>query len=294
MIFSVENGTFGYGTEQNIIENVSFEVSKGQILSILGSNGIGKTTVLKCMMGFLKWRSGKSLLNGKDISELTTKDIWQKISYVPQTKTPPIAFTGLEMVLIGRSPHLGTFAQPTEFDIDVSRAALSEVGALYLQDRLCSHMSGGEYQLVLIARALAGNPSLMILDEPESGLDFRNQLIILDLLKRLSVERNISVILNTHYPRHAMQISDHTLMLNKGKRFFYGATKEIITEENMREAFDVNVVIDSVRVENRKYQNIIPISIVEATEHYSSLKPITSCMTALGELLGRSKTSDRL
>lgn len=262
MIFEVQNGSFGYGKEKNIIENISFRIGEGSILSILGSNGIGKTTVLKCMMGFLKWRCGKSLLNGQDINSIPVKKLWQQIAYVPQAKGSTFSFTGLEMVLIGRSPHLGAFAQPGGKDVFLAQNALREVGAYYLKDRLCSQMSGGELQLVLIARSLAGNPKLLILDEPESGLDFKNQLIILELIKSLTREKKLSVVINTHYPMHALQISDYTLILNKGCGYVYGDTKRIINEENMRAAFDVNVFIDTIEVNNVEYNDIIPLSLV--------------------------------
>ncbi|HRS98058.1 MAG TPA: ABC transporter ATP-binding protein, partial [Smithella sp.] len=126
----------------------------------------------------------------------------------------------------------------------------------------CNQMSGGELQMVFIARALAVEPRLMILDEPESGLDFRNQLIILELLDRLVHEKKLSAVINTHYPAHAMKIADHTLMLAKQGRYFYGRTGDIINIDNMRSAFDVNVLVNSVEIEGRQYDDIIPMSVV--------------------------------
>lgn len=262
VIFEVEKGCFAYKGGRKILHDVSFIVKEGEILCILGSNGIGKTTLLKCMMGFLKWDSGRSLIDGQDISTLPERDIWRQIAYIPQAKSSVFAFTGLEMAVIGRSAHLGIFAQPKEEDIAVAEKSLSEIGISHLSDKLCNQMSGGELQMVLIARALTTEPKLMILDEPESGLDFRNQLVILDLLKRLAHEKQLSTVMNTHYPTHAMKISDKILMLSKKGEYFYGGTKEVINVENMRAAFDVNVHLNSQKVGDRWYNDMIPVSVV--------------------------------
>ena len=262
MKFEVQNGYFAYKNGKDILKNISFTVEEGKLLAILGANGIGKTTLLKCMMGFQKWRDGRSLVDGKDISRLPAKKIWQKIAYIPQAKSYKFAFTGLEMTLIGRSAHLGTFEQPKKKDIAIAEKALDEIGVSHLSNKPCNQMSGGELQMVFIARALATEPVLMILDEPESGLDFRNQLIILELLDRLVHKNKLSAVINTHYPIHAMKIADQTLILGKQGHYFYGRTGDVINIENMRMAFDVNVLLNSVEIGGRQYNNIIPISVV--------------------------------
>lgn len=262
MIFEVEKGCFAYKGGREILHDVSFTVREGEILSILGSNGIGKTTLLKCMMGFLRWSSGRSMIDGKDITTLPERDIWKQIAYIPQAKGSKFSFTGLEMAVIGRSAHLGTFAQPKEEDIFLAEKALAEIGVSHLRDKLCSQMSGGELQMVLIARALTVEPKLMILDEPESGLDFRNQLIILELLEKLAHERQLSAVINTHYPVHAMKISDSTLILSKNGEYFHGKTEDTINVGNMHAAFDVNVHLNSVEIDNKWYNDMIPISVV--------------------------------
>ena len=185
MNFAVERGVFRYHRDgKDVLQNISFRIGSGEIMAVLGANGIGKTTLLKCMMGLLPWRSGRSLLNGRNIRELPVQQLWQTISYVPQARDTTSGFTALEMAAIGRAPHLGAFSQPKEGDLAIAHSCLQEVGASHLAQKLCSQMSGGELQLVLIARALAAGPELLVLDEPESGLDFKNQMIILDLLRR--------------------------------------------------------------------------------------------------------------
>lgn len=260
MTFEVQDGCFCYGKRQ-ILNHISFSVEAGQVMSVLGSNGIGKTTLLKCMMGILCWEKGISLLEGTPISEMSQKNLWKKIAYVPQAKGLTYGYSALDMVVLGRSAHIGTFTQPGKEDFELAEKAMEEVGILYLKDKSCTKMSGGELQMVLIARALTGLPQMLVLDEPESNLDFKNQLIILDTIKRLSKEKKISAIVNTHYPAHAMQISDKALMLNRDGTNFYGPSDHVMNVENMKKAFGVNVHINELELENSRYRSVIPLSL---------------------------------
>lgn len=260
MIFEVKNGTFGY-EKRTILNNISFEVKTGEVMSVLGSNGVGKTTLLKCMMGFLKWQEGQSYVDGIAISEIGSKELWKRIAYVPQAKGSAFSFTALDMVVLGRSAHIGTFKQPQKEDIQIALDAMEEIGILHLKDKLCTKMSGGELQMVLIARALTVFPEMLVLDEPESNLDFKNQLIILDTIKKLSKERNISAIVNTHYPAHALQMSDKALMLNRDGTSFYGDAVQVINEKNMKTVFGVNVHVNEYKESNITYKSVIPLSL---------------------------------
>ena len=138
---------------------------------------------------------------------------------------------------------------------------MNNIGILHLQDKLCTQIIFGELQIVLIACSLTVFPEMLVLDEPESNLDFRNQLIILDTIKNLSKERNISAIVNTHYPEHALQLSHKALMLNRDGTSFYGTAAEIINEDNMRKSFQVNVHIDKFERNNDTYRSVIPLSL---------------------------------
>ena len=260
MIFEVKDGCFGYNKRQ-ILNNISFSVNSGEVMSVLGSNGVGKTTLLKCMMGFLKWNKGGSFLDGEAINKIPTKDLWKKIAYVPQAKGAPFAYSALDMVVLGRSAHINTFKQPSKEDMDIALKAMEEVGISHLKDKLCTQMSGGELQMVLIARALTVNPAMLVLDEPESNLDFKNQLIILETIKRLSKDKNISAIVNTHYPTHALQIADKSLMLNRDGSSFYGVASEVINEKNMRSSFNVHVHINEFALDGNIYKSVVPISL---------------------------------
>lgn len=260
MIFEVKQGSFGYN-QKNILNDINFRIESGEVMSVLGSNGVGKTTLLRCMMGFLHWNQGDTLVDGISIKDIAQKELWKKIAYVPQAKGSAFGYTALDMVVLGRSAHIGTFQQPKKEDVEIALKAMKDVGILYLKDKLCTQMSGGELQMVLIARALTVSPDMLVLDEPESNLDFKNQLIILDIIKSLSKDRKISAIVNTHYPAHALQISDKSLMLNRDGTSFYGMASEIINQENMRKAFGVNVYINEFELDYQSYKSVIPLGL---------------------------------
>lgn len=261
MIFEVKNGCFGY-KNKTILRDVNFTVQKGEIMSVLGSNGVGKTTLLKCMMGLLKWNSGTTYIDGKNINAYKSREFWQRIAYVPQAKGAAFGYSAIDMVTMGRSAHLGLFSQPKEKDREAAECAMEDMKICYLRDKLCTEMSGGELQMVLIARALTISPSMLVLDEPESNLDFRNQLIILDTIRKLSQKRGISAIVNTHYPEHALKISDKALILNKDGSNIFGKADEIINEENMKHSFSVQVFIDSFRHKGIDYKSVVPLHLI--------------------------------
>lgn len=160
MILEVQNGCFGYPKQKEVLKNINLSLEEGHILSILGPNGIGKTTLLKCMIGLLSWNSGRSLLSGQDIHTLKAKDVWNTISYIPQTHGFSFSYTGLEMVMMGRSSHLGLFEQPGTNEIEMAEAMMEKTGITHLAAKDCNQMSGGELQMVLIARALINEPKL--------------------------------------------------------------------------------------------------------------------------------------
>ena len=171
MIVEVKNGAFSYSKDRDILKEINFKLESGKILSILGPNGVGKTTLLKCIMGLVPWKDGSSFLDGVDVMSIKPKILWSNISYIPQVHSFTFSYTGLEMVLIGLSSKLGMFSQPNREDIEFAKMTMKRIGISSLVDKDCNKMSGGELQMVLIARALISNPKVMILDEPETGLD---------------------------------------------------------------------------------------------------------------------------
>ncbi len=262
MILEVKNASFHYKKETKILNDINLTLNEGMILSVLGPNGVGKTTLIKCIIGLLPWTSGASYLYGKDISKMSPKELWTTVSYIPQAGSFSFSYTGLEMVLMGRSVHLGTFEQPGQKDLEMSMEMMEKIKISHLAHKDCNRMSGGELQMVLIARALVSNPKVLILDEPEGGLDFRNQLLVLNLIDKLAHEDKISAIMNTHYPKNALSISDQSLMLQKNKGYFYGNTEQILTPENIEKAFRVGVIMSENRYKNKMIKDIVPVEIL--------------------------------
>ena len=264
MSIEVRAGTFSYHKERPLLTDISFSAEKGSAVAILGPNGVGKTTLIKCLLGFLPWQSGKTLLDEKDIRSIKGRALWQRISYVPQARRPAFSYAVRDMVLLGRNPYLGDFSMPGKKDAEIADEAMELAGITHLADKSCDRLSGGELQLVFIARALAARPEYLILDEPESGLDFRNQLVVLGLIEKLSRERKLSVILNTHYPEHALHVSDNALLLFGKGIYQFGRTRQILTAEHMRALFGVDIAIWNERIGEKDYSAVIPLEIVDS------------------------------
>ena len=228
MKLSVQNGCFSYRAGQPLLENISFEVESGDVLAILGPNGAGKTTLLKCMLNLLHWREGQTLLDGEDVGAMPVRALWQKVAYVPQAKQTSLFCTVEEMVLLGRSSRIGAFSAPSKEDFRQARAAIERLGLSHLFGRRCCELSGGEVQMVLIARALSSQPGVLVLDEPESNLDFKNQLLVLDTIEELA-KSGLTCIFNTHFPAHALRRANQALLLGRGGKSVCGKTCEVVS-----------------------------------------------------------------
>ena len=259
----MNGGTFAYRRENPLLQDISFTLGKGRTLAILGPNGVGKTTLIKCLLGFLPWERGVTRIDGVDIRAFRGRTLWQQVSYVPQARQPAFSYRTEDMVLLGRSPYLGDFSMPGKRDRELAAQAMELAGVSHLYGKSCGQLSGGELQLVLIARALAAEPEYLILDEPESGLDFRNQLVVLDLIARLCSDRSLTVILNTHYPDHALRVSDEVLLLFGSGVYQYGRTEQILTADHMRALFGVDIAVWRKTINEKNYAAVIPLEIMD-------------------------------
>lgn len=248
MKLEIKNASFSYDSKVDIIKNINFSLNQGEILSILGPNGVGKTTFIKNLIGLLDWHKGGTFIDNENIKSI--KNIWQIISYVPQAKLSVFSFEVLEMVVLGINSHLKSFQNPGKKDYQKAEFLLNELGIIKLKNKLYNQISGGEQQMVLIARALINEPKVLILDEPESNLDFKNQLIILNTISNLSRNRQITVIFNTHYPEHALEISDYSLILFRNTNYIFGKSNDVVNEQSLNEAFGVKVAIKEVSINN--------------------------------------------
>lgn len=261
VLLSVRGGSFAYKGGPQILKDINIELERGEILAILGPNGAGKTTLLRCIMDMLHFDSGKSLLDGEDIRQIPASGLWRKMAYVPQSGSAATSYTALQTVLLGRSSRIGIFSSPKEEDIQAAEDAMERLGIMHLADKPCHAISGGELQMVLIARAIAAEADLLVLDEPESNLDFKNQLVVLDAISALAAEGKACVF-NTHYPAHALQRADKSLLLTKGGMSIYGPTRFVISEDDIRSIFGVNSIIGDFGGDEGSVQSVVPISIV--------------------------------
>jgi iron complex transport system ATP-binding protein len=266
MILSVENGCFSYKNDKNklILNNINFKANPGEVLAILGPNGAGKTTMLRCIMGFLKWTSGKSCIDGKDINLIPYRKFWSSIAYVPQAKHA-VPYTAEQMILLGRCSYFGMLSQPKSEDVDKVHGIMEKLHILKLKDKKCTEISGGELQMVLMARALAAEPKILILDEPESNLDFKNQLLILQTMSHLAAN-GMSCIFNTHYPAHALQRANKALLLSENGDYIFGDSHSVVTEKNIELAFGVKAVIGEIETSGNILQDIVPLHVTNKTD----------------------------
>ncbi len=214
-------------------------------MCILGPNGAGKSTLIKCIAGILKPNVGSIYIQGEDTAFLGVRGIARQIGYVPQQNEVVFPFTVLDFVVMGRVPHLSMFESPGADDIKLAKESLAMVGISDLAERPVSNLSGGQSQMVLIARALVQKPSLLLLDEPTSHLDFGNQILVLETVKKLAL-LGMSIIMNTHMPDHAFLLGDKTAALAGGRLVAIGEVETVVTSKTMSLLYGVNVAVREI------------------------------------------------
>lgn len=221
---------FSYGSHQ-VLHDVSFRIEAGQILSLLGPNGIGKSTLLELLVGSLKPGRGKVLLQGKEASALTPKQIAHQVAYVPQQLRAAFNFSVLEVVTMARTGRQGYFAWPSKADREVAQQCLQTMGITHLADKGYSQISGGERQLCSLAGALAQDTKVIVLDEPTSHLDPARAHMLLKQLRELNQQLGKTIVLTTHDPNHAFYLGGSVLALARGRVAAFGPVAEVATEK---------------------------------------------------------------
>ena len=245
MSFETENLSFSYGARE-VLRAVSFRGEYGEFLSVLGPNGVGKSTLFKCMLGILRPSGGRARVDGREIAPMSAAELARLIAYVPQSHSPVFNYSVLDTVLMGTTAQLGPFASPGKEQRALAEETLARLGIASLRHRGCRNISGGERQLVLIARAMAQRAKILVMDEPSSGLDFGNRVRVMDTVRGLT-EQGYCVIQSTHDPDQAYRYSDKILALYDGGVLAFGSPKETVCSEVISKLYGLPIEVCSLR-----------------------------------------------
>ena len=244
MSVKIENLSFSYGSHE-VLRDISIDVEEGTLVNVLGPNGTGKSTLFRCILGLNRNYTGSIIVNGKDIRTLSIRERAREMAFIPQSHKPVYDYAVLDVVLMSSGAGAGAFFSPKKSHVDRAYEALERVGIGFLADRPYTRISGGEQQLVLIARALAQDASTIIMDEPTSALDYGNTVRVLSCVRQLS-EEGLTIIQSTHQPDQAFLYADKTLVLHEGHVLAYGTPKETITEGLIGKIYGVEVEVNSL------------------------------------------------
>lgn len=256
MRLEVKDLSFSYG-DNKVLDNVSFSSSGGEAIAVLGPNGVGKSTFFKCILGFLPIRKGKIEIEGKDVSIMKGKELSKYIAYIPQSSSPVFNHTVLDSVAMGMNNQIGLFSAPGEKEREKAAAALDRLGILKLKDRGCLNISGGERQLMLIARAMVQDARIIVMDEPTSSLDYGNSYRVMETIMSLSKD-GYTILFSTHDPDAAMRYSDRVIAFYKGEIIRDGKPSTVLNTDVLSTLYSINVAIRNVRVREKEYSVCIP------------------------------------
>ena len=241
-IISACNINFSY-LNVPVLKNIDLSIERANLTFILGANGAGKSTLLKILCGIVRPGTGNVLYSDLDIKKIQRGDLAKKIAYVSQETTFGFPFTVKEVVLLGRSPYIGRFEFERDSDFQIARGAMDLVGISHLENRIVNKISGGERQLVSLARAIAQEPEVMILDEPGTFLDLKHKSTIFSTIKKLTYETGISIVVATHDISSVMNRLGSTILLKDGEIFCSGKSEDVLTEPNLSEIYETDVKI---------------------------------------------------
>ena len=239
---AVEDLSYGY-PGRTVGHDIGFTVGTGEVLCVLGRNGEGKSTLFRTILGLLPPRAGVVQVDGEPISGWSPRRRAQAFGYVPQNSSGAFPFTVADLVLMGRTAHRGVFAAPSGADRRAADEAIAALAIEHLAQREWLRVSGGERQLALVARALAQEPLILVLNEPTASLDFGNQVRVLDAVRSLAERRGLSVLVSTHHPEQAFACADRVAVLAGGALLRIGAPADVITPETLRACYSVDVAV---------------------------------------------------
>lgn len=255
MSIKVENLNFSY-KDRKVLSNITCEAKSGKLTSLIGANGVGKSTFFKCILGINQKYTGDIFINGENISHIKRGKLAKTIAYVPQASYSAFSYTVMEMVLMGTTSQIGFGQSPNKKHIQLACDCMEKVGITYLKDRDYSKLSGGERQLTLIARALVQQSKILIMDEPTANMDYGNQMRVTQQIKNLASE-GYTIIQSTHNPDQAIMFSDDIIALKNGEVIAEGNAKEVMSPELIQRLYGINVDIQTLN--NGKNMVFIPI-----------------------------------
>ncbi len=242
-LMSIEDLYFCYG-ETVILDHIGLSLEDGEVITLLGPNGCGKTTLMDCLIGYKNYESGSITIDGKDDKCYSVRQRAQMIAYVPQTSSSIFPYSVLQMVLMGRTPYLGGAASPSEEDIAMARTAINSLGLHDFEERIYTSLSGGEQQLVLIARSVAQDAKIILLDEPTASLDIKNEALVLDKIREMAEKTDKAFIIATHQPNHAYYLENKGIGVKAALFFdrrikYFGPPSQVLNEGNVNEVYNV-------------------------------------------------------
>ena len=244
MLYDIQNLHFSYRTKgPEVLKGVNLSIRQGEILTVLGRNGAGKSTLFSCMLGMKKPQQGSIRIQGRSIGTMTEREIATVVGFVPQSHNPAFAYTVEEFVLMGCAAKIGLLSNPGAKEREKTQAALEKMGISHLAKRPYTELSGGERQQVTIARAIVGEPKIILFDEPTAHLDFANQVKVLRIVKKLS-EDGYAVAMTTHDPNHALLLGGYTAILGDNGKIIWGETQSIVTQENLEKVYGPDICLE--------------------------------------------------
>ena len=250
MKISVQDAGFSYDGSNFVWQHINLDIPEGECFCLLGPNGCGKTTLFNCINGSYGLKQGRVLVNGKDVRDYSIGDLAHVMGIVYQEHSAPFPYTSLEVVRMGRTPHLGLLGTPSRQDTEFAYQVMCELGIEDLAGKSYTQISGGERQMVLIARTMCQQPEIMLFDEPTSHLDFKNQALVLKTVKKLS-ERGITIVMTSHFPNHVWNVGTSVAMMNYDGLVARGPVEQVMTEENLTRTYGIPVKIYSAECDGR-------------------------------------------
>lgn len=241
-MLEINNISFSYDA-QPLLKNISFNIKPGEILGVIGPNGVGKSTLIRVISGIVPVDSGRVLVGHNDIKHMSQNQRARHIAVVSQNVTLPAAFTGWEIVLLGRTPYLGFLGSISKSDEQVTAEAMQLTHSWHLRDKYVNHLSGGEKQLLMLARALAQSAPVLLLDEPTAHLDLKYQVEMLNHVKELTISKQLAVVVVMHDLNLVARYADQIALISRDNRFWIGSPHEILQEKLLSEVYQLELKV---------------------------------------------------